>query len=137
MTNTLTKNERINVNEEIKIGLKHALFVLLSFLALLAIFYLKSLAEAKDDKDYIIKTSQSKIYRLIEDNCITLITYSSELNLDESLNELVNNQYLKLKHKLSNEQQLEVKKLILKSLKHLVNEDKELINEYIQIVNNN
>jgi hypothetical protein len=111
------------------------LFFVLPFFAFLAIIYFKDTTEANND--YIIKTSQSRIVRLIEKNCITLIAYSSELNLDESLNELVNNQYLKLKHKLDNEQQIEVKKTILSSLKHLVNEDKALFNKYINIVTNN
>jgi hypothetical protein len=112
------------------------LFFVLPFIAFLAITHFKYTTEA-DNADYIIKTSQSRIVRLIEKNCITLIAYSSELNLDESLNELVNNQYLKLKHKLDNEQQIEVKKTILSSLKHLVNEDKELFGKYINIVTNN
>jgi hypothetical protein len=111
-------------------------FFVLPFFAFLAITHFKYTTEANNE-DYIIKTSQSRIVRLIEKNCITLITYSSELNLDESLDELVNNQYLKLKHKLDNEQQQEVKKLILTSLKHLVNEDKELFGKYINIVTNN
>lgn len=112
------------------------IFCALPIIAFLAIIYFKSTAEVNNE-DYIIKTSQSNIVRLIEKNCITLVTYSSELNLDESLNELVNNQYLKLKHKLDNKQQIEVKNHLLSSLKHLVNEDKKLFNKYINIVINN
>ena len=112
------------------------IFFVLPILALFGLMYFKSITES-DNKDYLIKTSQSRIIRLIKKNCITLVTYSSELNLDESLNELVNNQYLKLKHKLDNKQQIEVKEFILSSLKRLVNEDKELFNKYINIVTNN
>lgn len=112
------------------------IFFVLPLLVFFGIIYFKDTAKV-DNEDYIIKTSQSRIVRLIEKNCITLVTYSSELNLDESLNELVNNQYLKLKHKLDNKQQIEVKEFILSSLKHLVNEDKELFNKYINIVTKN
>lgn len=129
MTNTNT-----NTNDKEKFIF--CTIIAIAFIAFLAITHFKSTTES-DNKDYLIKTSQSKIIRLIKKNCITLVTYSSELNLDESLNELVNNQYLKLKHKLDNKQQIEVKEFILSSLKHLVNEDKELFNKYINIVTNN
>lgn len=110
-------------------------FVLFPF-AFLAIIYFKDTTETSN-KDYLISTSQSRIVRLIEKNCITLVTYSSELNLDESLNELVNNQYLKLKHKLDNKQQQKVKNLILSSLECLENDNKELVKKYVNIITNN
>ena len=110
--------------------------IAIAFIAFLAITHFKSTAEL-DNKDYLIKKSQSKIMRLIDKNCIILVTYSSELNLDESLNELVNNQYLKLKHKLDNKQQQKVKNLILSSLECLENDNKELVKKYVNIITNN
>ena len=87
---------------------------------------------------------QERIIERIQNNCDYLMCSSDIFNIDEAVDILINNQYLKHKFKLNNKQQQEVKECLLNALEYTrdnnIDEDEELvelINEYIQIVTNN
>ena len=87
---------------------------------------------------------QERIIERIQNNCDYLMCSFDIFNIDE-VDILINNQYLKHKFKLNNKQQQEVKECLLNALEYtrdnnIDEEDEELvelINEYINIVNNN